>query len=59
MVWVVDETGTVNLHPIGVSRVMGDKWLVTSGLKVGNKVVVAGLQKIHPMSKVTIVEMLP
>ena len=59
IVWVVDETGTVNTRPISVSRVIGDKWLVTSGLKVGDKVVVAGLRKIHPMSKVTIVEMLP
>ena len=57
IVWIVDETGTVNTRPITVSQVIGDKWLVTSGLKVGDRVVVAGLQKIRPMARVTIVEM--
>jgi membrane fusion protein (multidrug efflux system) len=59
MVWVVDDTGTVNTRPITVSSVFGDKWLVTSGLNPGDRVVVAGLQKIRPMAKVTIVEMQP
>jgi membrane fusion protein (multidrug efflux system) len=59
MVWVVDETGTVNTRPITVARVFGDKWLVTSGLKPGDRVVVAGLQKIRPMAKVIVVEMQP
>jgi membrane fusion protein (multidrug efflux system) len=59
VVWVVDETGTVNTRPIMVSRVIGDKWLVTSGLKPGDRVVVAGLQKIRPLAKVTVVEMQP
>ena len=59
MVWTVDETGTVNTHPIMVSQVIGDKWVVTSGLKAGDRVVVTGLQKIRPMAKVTVVEMQP
>ncbi|MBA3009914.1 MAG: efflux RND transporter periplasmic adaptor subunit [Proteobacteria bacterium] len=59
MVWTVDQEGRVNTRPIMVSRIIKDKWLVTSGLKPGDKVVVEGLQKIHPMAKVTIVEMLP
>jgi membrane fusion protein (multidrug efflux system) len=59
VVWVVDDTGTVNTRPIMVSRVIGDKWLVTSGLKPGDRVVVAGLQKIHPQARVTVVEMQP
>lgn len=56
LVWIVDETGTVNTRPIMISQVIGDKWLVTSGLKEGDRVVVEGLQKIHPMAKVTIAE---
>ena len=55
-VWTVDETGTVNIHPVTVSKPLGNKWLVTSGLKPGDKVVVEGLQKISPMAKVTFVE---
>jgi membrane fusion protein, multidrug efflux system len=59
MVWVVDDTGTVNTRPITISRIVEDKWLVTSGLNEGDKVVVAGLQKIGPQAKVTVVEMQP
>lgn len=54
MVWVVDDTGTVNPRSIMVSSVFGDRWLVTSGLKPGDRVVTAGLQKIRPMAKVTV-----
>lgn len=59
VVWAVDETGVVNTRKITVSQVIGDKWLVTSGLKPGDKVVVEGLQKISPMAKVTPVEIQP
>lgn len=59
MVWAVDETGTVNTRQITVSQAIGNKWLVNSGLKPGDKVVVEGLQKISPMAKVTFVETQP
>ncbi|HCJ1280299.1 TPA: efflux transporter periplasmic adaptor subunit, partial [Klebsiella pneumoniae] len=26
----------------------GDKWLITSGLKPGDKVIISGLQKVRP-----------
>ncbi|MCP3940297.1 MAG: efflux RND transporter periplasmic adaptor subunit [Desulfobacteraceae bacterium] len=58
-VWVVDKTGTVNTRKITVSQAIGNKWLVTSGLKRGDKIVVEGLQKIQPAAKVTSVEMQP
>ena len=59
VVWTVDEAGIVNTRPIVVSRIIGGKWLVTSGLKPGDRVVVEGLQKIRPMARVTIVELQP
>ncbi|MBU1196000.1 MAG: efflux RND transporter periplasmic adaptor subunit [Proteobacteria bacterium] len=60
MVWLYDETsGTVNTHAITLSQAIGDRWLVTSGLKSRDRVVVSGLQKIRPMAKVTPVEFLP
>ncbi|MGB8931746.1 MAG: efflux RND transporter periplasmic adaptor subunit [Anaeromyxobacteraceae bacterium] len=34
-------------------RAVGDAWLVTSGLKAGDRVIVEGLQKIQPGSPVT------
>jgi membrane fusion protein (multidrug efflux system) len=55
-VWVVDESGTVNPRPIVVSDAIGSRWLVTSGLQPGDKVVVEGLQKIRPGAKVNAVE---
>ncbi len=45
---VVDAEGKVALRPVVVSRSIGDKWLVESGLKAGDKVIVEGLQKIGP-----------
>lgn len=59
MVWAVDDTGTVISRTINVSEVVGNRWLVTQGLKPGDKIVVEGLQKIRPMAKVTVVEMIP
>ena len=55
-VWAVNSDNVVNPRPVTVSRAIGDKWLVESGLTVGDKVVVAGLQKITPGATVTPVE---
>lgn len=45
---VVDDEGKVAVRQVVVSRTIGDKWLVESGLKAGDKVIVEGLQKIGP-----------
>lgn len=37
-------------RPIVASRAIGDKWLVTEGLKAGDRVVISGLQKVRPAS---------
>jgi len=55
-VWIVDATNTVNTRKVTVSNAMDGKWLITDGLKPGDRVVTAGLQKIRPMAKVTPVE---
>lgn len=47
-VYVVDASGKAQLRPISVSRTVGDKWLVTDGLKAGERVIVEGLQKVRP-----------
>lgn len=31
---------------------IGDKWLVTEGLKAGDRVVISGLQKVRPRVRV-------
>ncbi|HWA31281.1 MAG TPA: efflux RND transporter periplasmic adaptor subunit [Rhizomicrobium sp.] len=45
---VVDAKGFARLRQLKVSRAIGDKWLVTSGLKPGDKLIVEGLQKVQP-----------
>lgn len=45
---IVDDKGMVRLRLLKTSRAIGDKWLVTDGLKAGDKVIVEGLQKVQP-----------
>ncbi|SEA08701.1 membrane fusion protein, multidrug efflux system [Desulfuromusa kysingii] len=55
-VWAVGDDNIVNTRPVEVTKALGDKWLISSGLQAGDKVVVAGLQKIKPGATVTPVE---
>ena len=55
-VWVVGPDGKANPRPIVVSEVVGDKWLVDSGLKAGEKVVYEGIMKVQPGLAVKTVE---
>lgn len=45
---VLSDDGTVQQRPVVVSRTVGDKWLVESGLAAGDRVIVEGLQKVQP-----------
>ncbi len=49
---LVDPSGKVEQKIIKVSRTIGDKWLVDSGLKPGDRVIVEGVQKAKPGSVV-------
>ncbi|MCP8899330.1 efflux RND transporter periplasmic adaptor subunit [Gilvimarinus xylanilyticus] len=55
-VMTVNAEGVVEPRPIEASRSVGSDWLVESGLSAGDKVIVAGLQKIRPGAPVTTVE---
>ncbi|MBV5330104.1 MAG: efflux RND transporter periplasmic adaptor subunit [Chlorobium sp.] len=55
-VWVVGPDGKANPRPIIVTEVVGDRWLVSSGLKAGEKVVYEGIMKIQPGMAVKTVE---
>ncbi len=56
-VWVFDPaTSTVNLRPVGVLRYENDRMLISSGLMDGERVVVAGVQKLRPGLKVRLLE---
>jgi membrane fusion protein (multidrug efflux system) len=45
---VVGADNKVEPRPLEVDRAIGDRWLVTSGLKEGDKLIVEGLNKIGP-----------
>ena len=45
---VVDSDNKVEVRIIDAAQAIGDQWLVTSGLKAGDRVIVAGLQRVRP-----------
>lgn len=54
-VWVVGADGKVNPRPIQAAQAIGPDWLVTEGLKPGERIVLEGLQKVRPGVQVTAV----
>ena len=51
-VMLVGEGDKVEVRPITATQAIGDKWLVTDGLKTGDRVIVTGLQKVRPGAQV-------
>ncbi|WP_449550204.1 efflux RND transporter periplasmic adaptor subunit [Lelliottia amnigena] len=47
-VLVVNDKDQVELRNVIAPQAIGERWLITEGLKDGDRVVVSGLQKIHP-----------
>jgi membrane fusion protein (multidrug efflux system) len=47
-VWLVNSQNQVESRAIQANSVSGDKWIVSSGLKAGERVIVEGLQKVMP-----------
>jgi membrane fusion protein, multidrug efflux system len=45
---IVDDSGKVQQRKLTVDRAIGDKWLVSAGLKPGDRLIVEGLQKARP-----------
>lgn len=45
---VLGTDGKVELHALDLGEAVGDKWVVKSGLKVGDQLIVDGLQKVKP-----------
>lgn len=56
VVMLVGADNKVEARTIKTSRTIGDKWLVSDGLKAGDRVIVEGLQKIRPGVPVTVVD---
>ncbi|MBQ5807238.1 MAG: efflux RND transporter periplasmic adaptor subunit, partial [Tidjanibacter sp.] len=52
-VWVIDTDNSVSYHTISLGDTFGDMWIVESGLRGGERVVVGGTQKLRSGQKVT------
>lgn len=47
-VLLVNDKNQVETRSVVAAQAVGDQWLITSGLKAGDKVIVSGLQKVRP-----------
>ncbi len=54
--WIVDESGKVAQRILQLGQAVGDRWVVSSGVKEGDRVVVEGTQKIKSGDVVKTVE---
>ena len=55
-VYVVTPENTIEQRNVTADRVIGTNWLIESGLKAGEKVVIDGIGKVRIGSKVTIAQ---
>jgi membrane fusion protein, multidrug efflux system len=53
---IVDAAGKVEQRHVDITRAVGDQWLVDDGLKAGDRLIVAGGQKVQPGMAVQAVE---
>lgn len=53
---VVAAGDTVESRNLRIERAQGDMWLVSSGLKAGDRVIVEGLQKVRPGMTVSVAQ---
>ena len=52
---IVDAEEKVHLRRLTLDRAIGDRWLVSSGLAPGDRVIIEGIQKVKPGASVKIV----
>jgi len=55
-VWVVDKDGTAAIRMLTLDRTINDKWFISSGLAVGDQVIIEGIQRLRPGTPVKIVK---
>ena len=52
---IVDGEGHVQQRMLSLDRAIGDKWLVSSGLSPGDRVIIEGMQRVRPGASVKVV----
>ena len=53
--WIVTSENKIQQRMLTLDKAIGDKWLVSSGLNAGDRVVIEGIQKIKSGTSVKIV----
>lgn len=53
---IVDAQGKVEQRQVDITRAVGNQWLIDAGLQAGDRLIVAGLQKVQPGMLVQAVE---
>lgn len=48
MVMIVDAASQAQMRMVTLDRAIGNRWLVSSGLQAGDRVIVEGLQRLRP-----------
>lgn len=52
---LVDQHEQVKIQPVKIGRSIGNQWLVSEGLATGDRVILDGVQKVRPGTKVRVV----
>lgn len=53
-VFVVDEQNIAHVRPVTLGSTIGERWIIKSGLKAGERVIVEGLPKVRPDQPVSV-----
>ncbi|MBX9755997.1 MAG: efflux RND transporter periplasmic adaptor subunit [Pseudomonadaceae bacterium] len=53
-VFVVDEQSIAHVRPVTLGSTIGERWIIKSGLKAGERVIVEGLPKVRPDQPVSV-----
>ncbi len=56
MVFVVDEAGIARARPVDTEFTVNGRWVIRTGIKVGDRVIVDGLIRVRPDQPVKVVE---
>jgi len=54
---VVDDLGTVQQRILKLDRAIGDKWLISSGLSAGERLIIEGMLNVRPGAVVKVVSL--
>lgn len=56
---IVNGEGKVEARVVTIDRAIGNKWLITEGLRAGDRLIVEGIQKVRPGASVKVVQFDP